>query len=138
MMCIKGLAGRKEIQNTQNSGKKISKRKQSKAKFGSRQFEDKKTYCCQKIQRSAIWWINAIRPPALYRDRYTMRVAYWMSGKDPKFQGHLIPSYSTVYNLLQRNKAVPDSIHEIPAISADCRNLGGSPADIGGSPSFSW
>ncbi len=76
----------------------------------------KKLSAAKEIQLPSIWWINTIRPPALYRDWYTMLVAYWMSGKDPKFTGQLIPSYSTVYNWLQCNKAVPDSIHEIPAI----------------------
>jgi hypothetical protein len=91
----------------------------------------KKLSAAKEIQPSAIWWINAIRPPALYRDWYTMLVAYWMSGKDPKFTGQLIPSYSTVCNWLQRNKAVPDSIHQIPAIPVPVIT-----ADIGGSPSL--
>ena len=60
-----------------------------------------------------------------------MLVAYWMSGKDPYFTGQLIPSYSTVYDWLQRHKAVPDSIHEIHAISEAVIT-----ADIGGSPSL--
>jgi hypothetical protein len=91
----------------------------------------KKLSAAKEIQLSAVRWINAIRPPALYRDWYAMLVAYWMSGKDPTFTGQLILSYSTVYNWLQRNKPVPDSIHEIPAFPVAVTT-----ADLGGSPSF--
>ncbi len=45
----------------------------------------KKLSAAKEIQLSAVRWINTIRPPALYRNWYTMLVAYWMSGKDPTF-----------------------------------------------------
>jgi hypothetical protein len=76
----------------------------------------RKLTAAKEIQLSAIKWIKAHRPPTLYRDWYTMMVAYWMSGKDSDFTGQPIPSYSTVYNWLQRHKDAPDSIQEIPGL----------------------
>jgi hypothetical protein len=84
----------------------------------------------KELQLVAIQWIKANRPAGLYRDWYPMLVNYWMSGKDPNFTGKLIPSYSTVYNWLQRHKDGPNSIQEIPAVpvAAIAAGVGGSPS----------
>jgi hypothetical protein len=85
----------------------------------------------KEIQLSAIQWIRAKRPPAQNWDWYPMLVAYWMSGKDTDFTGQPIPSYSTVYNWLQHNQDVSDSVQEMPAVP-----VAAIAADTGGSPSL--